>query len=192
MIPCDEQLRSFPMLSAQESSQARQMDRGEIEIEEEKRLRMKRVHVLPRDREQDENENMHASGTDADLATNPVLIQELHSAVGTRQVSHWAKCCSEKMLGLPARHSSTQLGLNDVKGRWQGRARSVRISQVAQVRMLCERPTIQRCLLIACCQRSPTATLTAKVLSCRGMSDAWRTCSVSSRNVTMITTCVFG
>ena len=68
------------------------------------------------------------------------------------------------MLGLPARHSSTQLGLNEVKGRWQGRARSVRISQVAQVRTLCERPTIQRCLVIACCQRAPTATLTAKVV----------------------------
>ena len=49
---------------------------------------MKRVPFLPRDKEKDENEKVHASGTDADLATNPVLIQELHSAVGTRQVSH--------------------------------------------------------------------------------------------------------
>ena len=32
MIPCDEQMCSFPMLSAQ----ARQVDRGEIEVEEEK------------------------------------------------------------------------------------------------------------------------------------------------------------
>ena len=29
-----------------------------------------------------------ANGTDADLATNPVLIQEPHRAVGIRQVSH--------------------------------------------------------------------------------------------------------
>ena len=105
------------MLSAQESSQARQMDRGEIEVKEEKRVRMKRVPVLPRDKEKDENENMRvairsqcktedspkrfenessvpreatgrgslARGTDADLATNPVLIQEPHSAVGSRR-----------------------------------------------------------------------------------------------------------
>ena len=34
--PCDKQLCSFPTLSEQESSQTRQMDRGEIEIEEER------------------------------------------------------------------------------------------------------------------------------------------------------------
>ena len=38
---CDRQL------CEQESSQARQMDRGEIEVEEERRVRAKRVPVLP-------------------------------------------------------------------------------------------------------------------------------------------------
>ena len=113
VIPCDEQLCSFPTLSEQEASQARQMD------EEERRV-MKRMIVLPTDKEKHENENVHvairgqcktedsrkqtenessvprvvmdrgflAHVTDADLVTNPVLTQKLHSAVETRQVSH--------------------------------------------------------------------------------------------------------
>ena len=40
VTPCDGQL------CEQESSQARQMDRGEIEVEEERRVRAKRVPVL--------------------------------------------------------------------------------------------------------------------------------------------------
>ena len=72
-------------------------------------MRMKRVPVLPTEQEKDENENMHvairsqadshkrlmneswcslAHVTDADLVTTPVLMQKLHSAVVTRQVSH--------------------------------------------------------------------------------------------------------
>ena len=51
----------FPTLSEQESSQARQMDRGEIEVEEERRVRMKRVPVLPAVSEKDENESMHVA-----------------------------------------------------------------------------------------------------------------------------------
>ena len=43
VTPCDEQL------CEQESGQARQMDRGEIEVEEE-RVRAKRVPVLPTDK----------------------------------------------------------------------------------------------------------------------------------------------
>ena len=38
-------------LCEQESSQARQMNRGEIELEEEKRVTAKRVPFLPADRE---------------------------------------------------------------------------------------------------------------------------------------------
>ena len=53
MTPCDEQL------CEQESGQARQMDRGEIEVEEERRVRAKRVPVLPTDKEKDESEIMH-------------------------------------------------------------------------------------------------------------------------------------
>ena len=34
--------------------------------------------------------------------------------------------------------------------------------------------------MIACCQRGSAAKLTARVLSHRGLSDAWRTCSVSA------------
>ena len=41
VTPCDKQL------CEQESSQARQMDRGEIEVEEERRVRAKSVPVLP-------------------------------------------------------------------------------------------------------------------------------------------------
>ena len=53
MTPCDEQLFE------QESSQAGQMNRGEIEVEEERRVRAKRVPVLPTDKEKDESEIMH-------------------------------------------------------------------------------------------------------------------------------------
>ena len=53
VTPCDKQLYE------QESSQARQMDRGEIEVEEERRVRAKRVPVLPTDKEKDESEIMH-------------------------------------------------------------------------------------------------------------------------------------
>ena len=53
VTPCDEQL------CEQESGQARQMDRGEIEVEEERRVRAKRVPVLPTDIEKDESEIMH-------------------------------------------------------------------------------------------------------------------------------------
>ena len=60
-IPCDKQLCSFPTLSEQESSQARQKDRGEIEVEEERRVRTKRILVLPTDREKYENESTHVA-----------------------------------------------------------------------------------------------------------------------------------
>ena len=53
VTPCDEQL------CEQESSQARQMDRGEVEVEEERRVRAKCVPVLPTDKEKDESEIMH-------------------------------------------------------------------------------------------------------------------------------------
>ena len=52
VTPCDEQL------CEQESSQARQMDRGESEVEE-RRVRAKGVPVLPTDKEKDESEIMH-------------------------------------------------------------------------------------------------------------------------------------
>ena len=60
-IPCDKQLCSFPTLTEQESSQTRQMDRGEIEVEEERRVRTKRRPVLPTDREKHENERAHVA-----------------------------------------------------------------------------------------------------------------------------------
>ena len=110
VTPCEEQL------CEQESSQARQMDRGEIEVEEKMRVRAKRVPVLPTDKEKDESEIMHMTirsqcetedshkcspkeslvprvtmdrGSFAhDLYTDPVLIQRIHSAVGTCQVLH--------------------------------------------------------------------------------------------------------
>ena len=119
-IPCDKQFCSLPTLSEQESSQTRQMDRGEIEVEEERRVRTKRMPVFPTDREKHENESAHvanrsqcktedsrkhlkiesslprvamdrsflACGTDADLVTNTMLIQKLHSVVEAREVSH--------------------------------------------------------------------------------------------------------
>ena len=51
--------RCYDQLCEQESGQARQMDRGEIEVEEERRVRAKRVQVLPTDKEKDESEIMH-------------------------------------------------------------------------------------------------------------------------------------
>ena len=157
----------FSTLSEQESSQTRQMDRGEIEVEEERRVRTKRMPVFPTDREKHENESAHvvnrsqcktedsrkhleiesslprvamdrgflACGTDADLVTNTMLIQKLHSVAEARQVSHeaqslmrsvvcwktltrmaWAECCSREILGLPPRRSSTQFGSGEMKG----------------------------------------------------------------------------
>ena len=53
VTPCDEQL------CEQESSQARQMDSGEIEVEEERRVRAKRVPVFPTDKEKDESKIIH-------------------------------------------------------------------------------------------------------------------------------------
>ena len=46
--------------------------------------------------------------------------------------------------------------------------------------------------MIPCCQRSSSADSTAKALLRRGLLDAWRTCSVDPRSVTMISTCVSG
>ena len=110
VTPCDEQM------CEQESSQARQMDRGEIEVEEERRVRAKRVPVLPTDKENDDSEIVHMTirsqcetedshrcspkeslvpqvtmdrGPFAhDVHTDPVLIQKTHSAVDTCQVLH--------------------------------------------------------------------------------------------------------
>ena len=106
VTPCDEQ----------ESSQARQMDRSEIEVEEERRVRAKRVPVLPTDKEKDESEIVHMT-TRRQCETedshkclpkeslvpqvaldrgpfahgvhmDPVLTQKIHSAVETCQVLH--------------------------------------------------------------------------------------------------------
>ena len=60
-IPCKKQLCSFPTLSEQESSQTRQMDRGEIDVEEERRVRTKCMPVLPTDSEKRENESTHVA-----------------------------------------------------------------------------------------------------------------------------------
>ena len=118
LIPCDKQLCSFPTLSEQESSQTRQMDRGEIEVEEERRVRTKRMPVLPTERERNMKTRTRtwrsaasarqkipasmwrtsrrcdrgflAHSTDADLVANTTLIQKLHSVAEARQVSHEA------------------------------------------------------------------------------------------------------
>ena len=110
VTPCDEQL------CEQESSQARQMDRGEIEVEEERRVRAKRVPVLPTDKEKDESEivlmtirsqcetedshkcspkeslvprvTMDRGPFAHDVHMDPALMQKIHSAVETCQVLH--------------------------------------------------------------------------------------------------------
>ena len=110
VTPCDEQL------CEQESSQAKKMDRGEIEVEEERRVRAKRVLVLPTDKEKDESdivhmtirsqretEHSHKCSPKESLVPqvtmdrgpvahgvhmDPVLIQKIHSAVETCQVLH--------------------------------------------------------------------------------------------------------
>ena len=43
--------------------------------------------------------------------------------------------------------------------------------------------------MIACCQRSSDAELTARAVFRRGLLDAWRTCSIGPRS---ITTCALG
>ena len=106
----------YEQLCEQESSETRQMDRGEIEVEEERRLRAKRVLVLPTDKEKDESEIMHMTNrsrcetedshkcspkesvvqrvtTDRrsfahGVCTDPVSIQKIHSAVEACQVPH--------------------------------------------------------------------------------------------------------
>ena len=109
VTPCDEKL------CERESSQARQMNRGEIEVEEERRVRAKRAPVLPTDKEKDEGEIMHMTTRSQcdrrfpqvftkrvavprvtmdrgpfahDVYTDPVLIQGIHSVVETCQVLH--------------------------------------------------------------------------------------------------------
>ena len=106
---CHEQL------CEQESGQARQMDRGEIEVEEERRVRAKRVPVLPTDKENDESEIMNMTSrsqcetedshkcspkespvprvtTDrrsfAHVCADSVSILKIHSAVEACQVPH--------------------------------------------------------------------------------------------------------
>ena len=110
VTPCDEQL------CEQGSSQARQMDRGEIEVEEERRVRAKLVPILPTEKEKDESEIVHMTirsqcetedshkcspkeslvlqvtmdrGPFAHgVHMDPVLIQKIHSALETCQVLH--------------------------------------------------------------------------------------------------------
>ena len=107
VTPCDEQL------CEQESGQARQVDRGEIEVEEERRVRAKRVPVLPTDKEKDDSEIMHMTSrsqcetedshkclpkvprvtTDRrsfahDVCADSVSIQKIHSAAEACQVPH--------------------------------------------------------------------------------------------------------
>ena len=110
VTPCDE------LLCEQESGQARQMDRGEIEVEEERRVSAKRVPVLPTDKEKDESDIMHMTNgsqceTEDSHKCSPkeslvpqvtmdhgpfthgvhmdlVLIQEIHSSVEACQVPH--------------------------------------------------------------------------------------------------------
>ena len=106
----------YERLCEQESSQTRQMDRGEIEVEEERRVRAKRVPAFPTDKEKDESEIMHMPSrsqcetedshqcspkeslvprmtTDRrsfahDVCADSVSIQKIHSAVEACQVPH--------------------------------------------------------------------------------------------------------
>ena len=98
VTPCDEQS------CEQESSQAGQMDKGEIEVEVERRVRVKRVPVFPTDKEKDENEIMHMTVFTKRVASatsdhgswipcprrvhSPVLIQKIHSTMETCHAPH--------------------------------------------------------------------------------------------------------
>ena len=61
VIPCEEQSSNLFPLVEQESSQGRQMDRGEGDVEEERQARVKSAPVLPRDKEREEHEVTHAT-----------------------------------------------------------------------------------------------------------------------------------
>ena len=61
VITCEEQSSNLFPLVEQESSQGRQMDRGEVEVEEERQARVKSAPVFPTDKERDEHEVTHAT-----------------------------------------------------------------------------------------------------------------------------------
>ena len=61
LIPCEKQSSNLFPLVEQESSQGRQMDRGEVEVEEERQAKVKSAPVLPTDKERDEHEVTHAT-----------------------------------------------------------------------------------------------------------------------------------
>ena len=61
MIPCEEQSSNLFPLVEQESSQGRQMDRGEVDVEEERQARVKSAPVLPTDKKREEHEVTHAT-----------------------------------------------------------------------------------------------------------------------------------
>ena len=63
VIPCEEQSSNFFPLVEQESSQGRQMDRGEVDVDEERQARVKSAPVLPteKEREREEHEVTHAT-----------------------------------------------------------------------------------------------------------------------------------
>ena len=80
-IPREKQLCSVPTLSEQESSQTRQMDRGEIEVEEERRVIIKRVPILPTDREKHENESAHVANRSQCKTEDPRKHLEIESSL---------------------------------------------------------------------------------------------------------------
>ena len=122
VTPCEEQSSNLFPLVEQESSQGRQMDRGELEVQEERQARVKSAPVLPTDRERDEDDVTHATfrswcevcessvplvamdygflgrDTDAELATILMLIQRPHGAVGASQRSRAS--CSRLCAGI--------------------------------------------------------------------------------------------
>ena len=236
-IPCDKQLCSFPTLSEQESGQTRQMDRGEIEVEEERRVRTKCMPVSPTDSEKHESTHVAsrsqcktedsrkhleiesslprvamdrgflACGTDADLVTNTILIQKLHSAVESRQVSHEApephavSCVLEnhdpKGLGsVLLKGSVGSVAQTFVDPDWVGRGERMMAEKSSRYLHQSSgagendvRKIEQQRPMIPSCQRSPVAELTAKALFRRGLLDVRRVCSISPKS---IATCALG
>ena len=97
VTPCDEKL------CGQESSQARQMDRGEIEVEEERPVRAKRVAVLPTDKEKDESEIMHMTIRSQCETVDPHKCSPKESLVPRRVHRTLCRCRGSTVRWKPAK-----------------------------------------------------------------------------------------
>ena len=150
-----------------------------------------------------------AHDTDADLVTTPVLMQKLHSAVETRQVSHEgpephaANCVLENIdtcgLGEVLLKGDAGSAIQTlVDPGWVGRGERTMAEKSSKCSHQSSSAGENAVRKIESSAKTSDCVLPVR-FGCQvnsegihgGLSDAWRTYSVSPRSVTMITTCVF-